>query len=213
MPELGVPKFKAIAIRDTVAVALRRSLLEGKFRPGEDLSDAAIAAEFQISRGPVREAMLVLAGEGLLTHTHNRGFSVPTFTARDLEQIEVVRVPLETAALSAAREHVTAQYLKRLTETKKELVHFFEAAQLAGWIHGEIEFHTTIWEMSGNPWLETSLRRVVIPSFTYATSFQTSRPELTPESVERNHLVYIEFLSGCDNRTAEECVRIHVGRS
>ena len=64
---LGVEKFRPSAIRETVADALRRTLLEGRFQPGENLSEVAIAAEFHISRGPVREAMLVLAAEGLLT--------------------------------------------------------------------------------------------------------------------------------------------------
>src|SRR4051794_20152871 len=93
MKELGLTKIRVSAIRNVVADALRRALLEGRFRPGEDLSDAAIAAEFQVSRGPVREAMLILAEEGLLTHTQNRGFSVLNFTAEDLAHIERVRVP------------------------------------------------------------------------------------------------------------------------
>ena len=213
MPELGVPKFKATAIRDTVAEALRRTLLEGRFSPGEDLADAAIAAEFQISRGPVREAMLVLAEEGLLTHTHNRGFSVLNFTAHDLEQIEAVRVPLESLALSAAREHVTEQGLNRLAQAKTELIRSFEAGQHAGRIHAEVEFHTTIWAMSGNPWLVASLKRVMIPSFTYGTAFRMNRPDLTAELLDELHTIYIDYLRGSGGRTAELCVRLHLARS
>ena len=213
MPDLGVSKFKATAIRNTVAEALRRTLLEGRFRPGEDLSDAAIAAEFQISRGPVREAMLVLAQEGLLTHTQNRGFSVLNFTARDLEQIEAVRVPLESLALSAARERVTENDLKRLQAFKDELVRAFEAGEYADRIRGEVNFHAAIWEMAGNPWLVACLKRVMIPSFTYGTAFRMDRPDMTAEQFDWMHRLYIEFLAGSGERTAEQCVRLHIGKS
>src|SRR5215216_313000 len=125
MKELGLSKIRVSAIRNVVADALRRTLLEGRFRPGEDLSDAAIAAEFQVSRGPVREAMLILAEEGLLTHTQNRGFSVLNFTADDLAHIERVRVPLESLALTAARERATSRDLDRLVGLKDDLARAF----------------------------------------------------------------------------------------
>ena len=210
MPELGVPKFKATAIRDTVADALRRSLLEGRFRPGENLSEVAIAGEFQISRGPVREAMLVLAGEGLLTHTQNRGFSVLDFTARDLEQIDRVRLPLESLALAASREHADARDLERLVAHKDSIVAAFEAGDGVARVRAEVDFHTAIWVLSGNPWLVAPLKRVMIPSFSYGTAFRMSRIDLTAEVLDGLHALYIDFLRGTGDRTAEECVRLHI---
>ena len=209
MPDLGVPKFKATAIRDTVADALRRSLLEGRFRPGENLSEVAIASEFQISRGPVREAMLILAEEGLLTHTQNRGFSVLNFTARDLEQVEQVRIPLESLALAASREHVTGRDLERLVTHKDAIVAALEAGDGVAGVRAEVEFHTAIWVLSGNPWLVAPLKRVMIPSFSYGTAFRMSRPDLSGEILDGLHSLYIDFLRGTGDRTAEECVRLH----
>lgn len=210
MPDLGVPKFRAKAIRDTVAEALRRSLLEGKFRPGESLSEVAIASEFQISRGPVREAMLTLAEEGLLTHTQNRGFSVLNFTARDLAQIEQVRVPLESLALAASRERITGRDFERLVTHKDAIVAAMEAGDGVACVRAEVEFHTAIWVLSGNPWLVAPLKRVMIPSFSYGTAFRMSRPDLTGEILDGLHSLYIDYLSGTGDRTAEECVRIHI---
>ncbi len=210
MPELGVPKFKATAIRDTVADALRRSLLEGRFQPGENLSEVAIASEFQISRGPVREAMLVLAGEGLLTHTQNRGFSVLHFTARDLEQIERVRLSLESLALAASREHVTGRDLERLVALKNPIVAAFDVGDGVARVRAEVEFHTAIWTLSGDPWLLAPLKRVMIPSFSYGTAFRMNHPDLTGEILDELHSLYIDYLRGTSDRTAEECVRIHI---
>ena len=211
MPVLGVEKFKATAIRETVAEVLRRSLLEGRFQPGEDLSEVAVASEFHISRGPVREAMLVLAAEGLLNHAQNRGFSVLNFTVDDLIQIERVRLPLESLALVGAREKATARDFERLRAMKDNLDRLFEAGDQDGRMHAEIEFHATIWELSGNPWLVASLKRIMIPSFTYGTALRMNRPDLSRELLDQLHDLYIEFLEGTTKHTAEECVRRHIG--
>lgn len=211
MALLGVEKLKVSAIRDTVADALRQTLLEGRFRPGENLSEAAVASELQVSRGPVREAMFVLVAEGLLNHTLNRGFSVLNFSAEDLEKIERVRVPLESLALSAARERVTPAGIEQLKEIKANLCRLYEAGDRQGSLRSEIDFHGSIWEMSGNPWLVASLRRIMIPSFTYGTAFRMNRPDLTPAIMDQLHSLYIDYLEGVSPHTAEECVRLHVG--
>lgn len=210
MKEAGLAKIRVSAIRDAVAESLRRSLLEGRFRPGEDLSDAAIAAQFQVSRGPVREAMLIMAEEGLLTHTQNRGFSVLNFTVDDLTQIERVRVPLESLALAIARERITPRDLDRLAGLKDELARAFDRGDHHVCVRSEIDFHSAIWELSGNPWLMASLKRIMIPCFTYGTACRMSSPDLSGATLARLHEIYLEYLSGSSDRTAEDCVRSHL---
>ena len=78
-----------------------------------------------ISRGPVREALLLLVQEGLVTHSPNRGFSVVQITAADLQEIHDVRVPLETTALAMAKPHITERDIAKLEE-KLANPHFIE---------------------------------------------------------------------------------------
>jgi DNA-binding GntR family transcriptional regulator len=208
---LGVEKLKVSAIRDHVADALRQTLLEGRFQPGESLSEVAIASEFNVSRGPVREALFVLAAEGLLIHKRNRGFSVLNFSAEDLEQIERVRIPLESLALAEARDKITPAGITRLKAVKAELCRLYGAGDRQGTLRSEIDFHSSIWEMSGNPWLVASLRRIMIPGFTYGTAFRMNRPDLTPEIMDRLHGLFTDYLEGVIPHSAEECVRLHVG--
>ena len=78
-----LPVVKPVALRVRVAEAIRQALLEGQFSPGENLSEVSLAREMNVSRGPVREALLVLAQEGLITHSQNYGFSVLGFTDED----------------------------------------------------------------------------------------------------------------------------------
>jgi DNA-binding GntR family transcriptional regulator len=100
-------------MRESVGDAIRQALYDGRFGPGQSLSEAALAAEMSISRGPVREALLLLAQEGLVIHSPNRGFSVVQITGEDLREIQQVRMPLEAMALNLAKAHLTeADFLK-----------------------------------------------------------------------------------------------------
>src|SRR5438128_10813307 len=102
-----LPVVQSFALREGVAQAIRQALLEGRFKPGEYLSDSALAKEMNVSRGPVREALLILAQQGLITHSQNHGFSVLGFSDRDHREIDDIRLRLETLALTLARARMT----------------------------------------------------------------------------------------------------------
>src|SRR6266508_2086678 len=116
------PLHRASAIREAVADLIRNALLEGKFRPGQSLSEPALAAQLGVSRGPVREALLVLAEEGLVTYSRNRGFSVPTMGQEDYSLIGAVQLPLETKILTLAKERVREADIRSLEQIKKKLM-------------------------------------------------------------------------------------------
>jgi len=206
----GVAQYKRSAIRDSVADAVRRTLLAGHYKPGDLISELSIAADFSISRGPVREALLTLVSEGMLVHSPNRGFAVLDFTVRDLEQTEAVRLALEPLALQACRACATLDDLSRLTRIKSELVRAYTAGQKFECVSAELQFHQSIWQMSANPWLCASLERVMIPAFTYGAAFRMARPDLTAEWMDTIHQIYIDFVSGAGSLSAEDCVRTHL---
>lgn len=67
-----------------VADALRARILRGEFAPEERLQEVAVAEQMDVSRTPVREALRILAEDGLLVYSPNRGYSVKRFTAEDI---------------------------------------------------------------------------------------------------------------------------------
>lgn len=203
--------MKPLGMRDFAANELRRSLLRGEFPPG-DLSEVALAAQLRVSRAPLREALVMLAQEGLLQHHHNRGFSVLNYTAEDADAIRQVRIPLESMALELGRARITPERIRSLEHLRDRLVGTFDGMDGADRVPAELDFHSAIWEGSGNSWLAVSLRRVMVPYFTYSLALAMNHPDLSRELIYRQHTMYIDYLRGTIDRSAEDCVRYHVGR-
>ena len=72
-------------------VVIRDMILDGTIPPGERLNEVALASALGISRGPLREAIQRLAGEGLLTVISHRGAFVRTFEAREIDELYDMR--------------------------------------------------------------------------------------------------------------------------
>jgi DNA-binding GntR family transcriptional regulator len=87
---------------DLVADRLREAILDGTLRPGDRLVEAEIAERFAISRGPVREAIRLLAPEGLVVLRRNRGAVVASPTFDDVLEVYAVRMSLGALALANA---------------------------------------------------------------------------------------------------------------
>jgi DNA-binding GntR family transcriptional regulator len=199
------------ALRSNVAEVLRSALLQGRFRPGEELSDSRLAAEFGVSRGPVREALLLLAEEGLVVHRQNRGFGVPMLERGDLLQIVAVRRPLEVLALEEARRKATEPEIERLKGLKGELLASFREGGLRYCARPDSAFHQAVWAMAGNPWLQAALLRVSMPYFAYVAAFELGRRDHSAELMEKMHQSYIDYIGGGDAETAVDCVAFHLG--
>ena len=205
-----LPIVKPEALRVRVAEAIREALLAGRFKPGEDLSEVAIAREMDVSRGPVREALLILAQQGLISHSQNYGFSVLGFTDQDHAEIDEVRLELESLALKLARERITPQELELLEEAMARLAVVIRKNSSVEWVKAELEFHGLIWDLSGNRWLKDCLRQVMVPYFHYETAFRLE-PQITDQQFAELHRIYVDFLKGVSTRSAEQCVRTHLG--
>jgi DNA-binding GntR family transcriptional regulator len=206
-------ELRPSAIRDHVAAIIRRALMERRFLPGETLSEAVLAKQMKISRGPVREALLVLVQEGLAVHSQNRGFTVLELTPRDLADITQARIPMEAKALELARERATAGQISRIERLKEDLLDAFRPADWTRCGLLDLEFHTVIWEASGNPWLVHALKRIMAPYFTFTGIHHILSERLTEELMERQHRMYVDYLRGVSQHSAKECVEFHVDLS
>ena len=98
-PEQGLPA--------TIAEQIKRLIYAGEFKPGDRLNEAALALRMGTSRGPIREAIRILAGVGLVTAVMNRGVFVRQVSVAEMLEIYDLRALVFGFAAERAAEHVT----------------------------------------------------------------------------------------------------------
>lgn len=86
-------------LKDSTENLIRELLLKGAMKPGEIYSANALAKELNVSNSPVREAMMALAGRGLLETVRNRGFRVVELSDSDVQEIYSLRKLIEVEAV------------------------------------------------------------------------------------------------------------------
>lgn len=155
-------KLPQRALYEEVAEQLRTRILGHALAPGSWIDEQALCAQFGISRTPLREALKVLATEGLVTMKLRRGAYVTETSAQDLAEVFHLLALLESdaAALVAQRaSDADLAELAALHQTLEETVHdreaFFKANEL---------FHLRLLQLANNRWREqmvADLRKVM----------------------------------------------------
>ena len=92
---------KTASLRDRIGETLSAAIISGELVPGTLVSVPALAADFEVSATPVREAMLDLEQRGFVESVRNKGFRVTQVSLRDLREIVELRQLLEAPATAA----------------------------------------------------------------------------------------------------------------
>src|SRR5690606_16710614 len=117
-------------LHDEVVARLRDAIIEDRLAPGERLNERVLCVRYGVSRTPLREALKVLAQEGLVTLLPNRGAVVTPLTVTELEQtIEVLR-PLEVLAGELVVRRISAAGLAEIRALHHEMCAFHARGDL-----------------------------------------------------------------------------------
>lgn len=160
-------------LRNHMVHILQGQILSGKYRPGDRLNESKIAREFQVSRIPVREALSRLQEQGLVINQERRGMFVVKLSLEEIQQINSVRLVLETEAMHLARARMTPEILAELTQVVEEMEAWDGSPLQAACLNHK--FHATIWRASGNPYLERMLLALTMPLFAHKALDQASQ--------------------------------------
>ena len=150
------------ALYEEVAELLRQRIFSRELEPGSWIDELKIAEEYGISRTPLREALKVLAAEGLVTMKVRRGAYVTEVNEKDLTDVYHLLALLESDAAAVVAEKATTQQLQELVDLQTEL----EAARQNRDRFFEIneQFHRRLLELADNRWRDqmvADLRKVM----------------------------------------------------
>ncbi|MFJ3312758.1 GntR family transcriptional regulator [Micrococcus endophyticus] len=164
MPEGPAPLTEishAPSLRESVTDTLRTAVIVGDLVEGELYSAPTLAAQLGVSATPVREAMMDLAREGLVTVAKNKGFRVTAMTPADLEQHTQVRQLLEAPAMRAVAGHIPEEDFPELLALAAEIEDAATRGDLRAYLSGDRRFHAMLIARTQNARLAdlaTSLR-------------------------------------------------------
>jgi DNA-binding GntR family transcriptional regulator len=149
---------------EEVAERLRTSIFSHEFAPGDWIDEQALAIQYGISRTPMREAIKVLAAEGLITMKMRRGAYVTEVSKSDLSQIFTVLALLEGQACREATQKATEKELEDLDSIHLKLERSAADRDLDQFFAINQQFHDKIQEICANPWMQRvihDLRKVL----------------------------------------------------
>jgi DNA-binding GntR family transcriptional regulator len=139
--------------------AIKQRILRGELLPGEQLRQERLAAELGISRVPLREALLILADQGLLDSASQQGFVVARRSRAEFAQIHFMLDVLESELLRTIvwPDTEALDYLRALNDKMAALVEapdWFEIVEL------NHEFHRVLWDLSTENLISSEVQRI-----------------------------------------------------
>lgn len=149
------PNPTLVIAKESIADSLRADILRGNLKSGQALKQDEIAAQFGISKIPVREALIQLKAEGLVNFYPNRGAFVSQLSAAEADEIYVMRIALETAVLARAIPSLTVAQLKHAEEILNTID---QEENIAKWGELNWEFHATLYSPASLPRLMDTIK-------------------------------------------------------
>lgn len=131
------------SLPDQIAAQLSRRIAGGAYGPGQRILEQAVAAEFSVSRGPVREALRMLEKEGLVTILPRRGAQVTNLSVDEVREIFDIR-----AALNGLRDRQLAEHPARLTLLPRIEAEVGKLARLVREGGGGTRYVETVFELN-----------------------------------------------------------------
>ena len=142
------------SLHDGVATRLRDLVFERQIAPGSYIDELALAAQWQISRTPLREALKVLAAEGLIELVPRRGCRVVALTDADAEQLFPLMAMLEVRCALEATQCATADDLAQLRRLHDGLERHAGGRDVNGYYRVNHEFNSLVQALAANRWLD-----------------------------------------------------------
>lgn len=149
-----------VSVADQVASVLRQRIIDGELRPGTPLQELSLAASLGVSRNTMREALRILALEGLLHRNLHRGVVVSQLSLRDVEEIYHLRRMLEIPAVLAARKP-DPELLHQLRNSVEQYEASVKAKDWMRAVNNDFQFHGLLIRFHRNRRLESFYQKVI----------------------------------------------------
>ena len=147
-------------VSDQIRMRIESAIASGELLPGDAIDDVALAHHYKVSRTPVREALLQLQAQGILSSTPRGGSMVAKMNLQQLLSLWELLAELEGIAVRLACERMTNDDLKALMKVHRSSKKIADKEDMDGWQEANLKFHEIIYEAARNPFLRQEVLRI-----------------------------------------------------
>ncbi len=144
-----IAPIKQRALGEKVAGELRRLIITGRYAPGRSLVEGHLAEQFDLSRGPIRDALKILASEGLID-TNRRSATVVGLGGEDIDELFSLRGSLEKLALEIGLGRDRARLAKDLQGPLERMRRAGEEHDADAFTAADVSFHSVFYDVAGH---------------------------------------------------------------
>ena len=195
-------------LADSVYTTILENILSGTLPSGSEINEVGLAAQLQVSRTPVHEAISRLLKDGLVLQGPTRRLTVARFSSQEIREIYEMRIILEGAAVERSATRISKEELEDLRRRVMELK---KQEGLQDWpdkaLDFDLHFHNVLARSAGNERLrkEISRYRLLIRAFCQITGNEGSL-----EGAFQEHVRILEALESRDPAAACRAMKAHV---
>jgi DNA-binding GntR family transcriptional regulator len=196
------------SLHDELTERIRGIITSGELAPGQKIPERELCEQFGVSRTPLREALKVLASEGIVTLRPNRGAMVRPLTIEELEEVFPVMGALEALSGEIACLHITDAEVEAIRRMHGVMVEHWRRGELQDYFRLNQRIHVAILEATRNETLK-SIYRGLSGRLLSARYIANMSPERWAQAVEE-HEAILEALDARDGARLAEILKSHL---
>jgi DNA-binding GntR family transcriptional regulator len=206
----NVIAIRRVSLHDQVTARLRTMVVEGDIPPGSKLNERELCERMEISRTPLREAIKLLAAEGIVELLPHRGAVAVRLTKDDVLNSFEVLADLEALSGALAAQRMTDQELAAVHVLHNQMAACFANDDRSGYFSHNALIHTAINEAARNPVLTGTYKSINVRVQSLRYSANQSKPKWA--AAMREHELMIDALDARDSNGLRDILKQHMLR-
>ena len=200
--------IRNMSIREKAYYLLREAVIDGSLKPGERLVEDSLAAQYNVSRTPLREAIHKLEMEGFLQRLPSRGLVVAELSGKEVEELYQVRGYLEGLAAHEFTSNLTPDNRNMVSTLRQNVVYYHDNGEQEKVLESCKQLHRFVRENCGHKICREYIEKMDLHIARYRRLGVRQAGRV--EQAYQEHLQIMDAMLAGDHQAAEETMRGHV---
>jgi DNA-binding GntR family transcriptional regulator len=204
-------KYSVNTLKDTYYDIILQRIIHDEYKSGDIVTEKALVSEFDVSKSPIREALIALCSEGLLKSIPRFGYEVMSIPREKVQEMLEYRITMECGFLARNWDKLTTDQIRKL----QDLLYrdYGQPEQMEALVHWKknCNFHLELFSCYGNEYAFEQLSAVLRSlGIAYVRSYWNSLHMTNIRSTANRHKELIELLADGKHEAAIDCLRIDI---